>query len=86
MLYACGPNQSTSGGCPVDRSEISRVETYLRQKFGNDTIAVDALGRDDESAEISIGGEFIGVLYKDEDEGEVSFAFHMAIIDKDLPG
>lgn len=70
----------------MDRSEISRVETYLRQKFGNDTIAVDALGRDDESAEISIGGEFIGVLYKDEDEGEVSFAFHMAIIDKDLPG
>lgn len=69
----------------MDRSEISRVETYLRRKFGNDTISVDAAGRDDESAEISIGGEFIGILYRDEDEGEVSFAFHMAIIDKDLP-
>ncbi len=69
----------------MDRSEVSRVETYLRRKFGNDTISVDPSGRDDESAEVSIGGEFIGVIYKDDDEGEVSFAFHMAIIDKDLP-
>lgn len=69
----------------MDRSEISRVEKYLRGKFGNDTISVDAAGRGDDSAEVSIGGEFIGIIYKDDDEGEISFAFHMAIIDKDLP-
>jgi hypothetical protein len=69
----------------VNRLEIVRVEKYLREKFSNDTISIDATGRNDDSAEVSLGKEFIGVLYKDEDEGEVSYAFHMAVIDKDLP-
>ncbi|MEE8534508.1 MAG: DUF3126 family protein, partial [Kiloniellales bacterium] len=29
--------------------------------------------------------EFIGVIFRDEDEGEVSYAFNMAILDEDLP-
>lgn len=69
----------------MNRSEIARVEKYLREKFNNDTISIDGAGRDDDSAEVSLGKEFIGVLYKDDDEGEVSYAFHMAVIDKDLP-
>ncbi len=34
---------------------------------------------------MNIGDEFIGVIFKDEDEGEVSYAFNMAILDIDLP-
>lgn len=69
----------------MDRSEIARIETYLRSKFKNETITIDAAGRGDGSAEVSIAKEFIGVIFKDDDEGEVSYAFHMAIIDEDLP-
>ena len=29
--------------------------------------------------------EFIGLVYKDEDEGEISYQFQMAIIEADLP-
>jgi len=32
-----------------------------------------------------LGEEFIGVVYRDEDEGEVSYAFNMAILEMDLP-
>jgi hypothetical protein len=41
----------------------------------------------DGSVEVSLGQEFIGVIYRDvdEDDGEVSYAFHMAILEMDLP-
>ena len=32
-----------------------------------------------------IGEEFIGVIYRDEDDGEVSYDFNMAILAYDLP-
>ena len=35
-------------------------------------------------AEVYIKNEFVGTLYRDEDEGEVSFDFNMSIIDIDL--
>ena len=35
-------------------------------------------------AEVYIGSEFIGTLYRDEDEGELSYDFNMSIIDIDL--
>ena len=35
--------------------------------------------------EVYLDDEFIGVMYRDEDEGEVSYAFNMAILEIDLP-
>ena len=32
-----------------------------------------------------MGDEFIGVLYRDEDGGEVSYDLHIIILDEDLP-
>jgi len=69
----------------VDKNEISRVQTYFRSLFKLDTISVQARPNKDDSVEVSIDGEFIGVLFRDEDEGEVSYAFNMAILDIDLP-
>jgi hypothetical protein len=34
---------------------------------------------------VFIGEEFIGVIYRDEDDGEVSYDFNMAILAYDLP-
>jgi hypothetical protein len=35
--------------------------------------------------EVAIAGEFIGVLHRDEDEGEVSYALSISILEEDLP-
>ena len=35
--------------------------------------------------EVHIGGEFVGVLFKDEEDGEISYAFNKAILEMDLP-
>jgi hypothetical protein len=67
----------------VNRFEILRLESYLREKFGNPHIALNN-PRNDGSVEVNIGTEFIGVIYRDDEDGEVSYAFHMAIIETDL--
>tara|TARA_R110000850_G_scaffold31779_1_gene87199 strand:+ start:65 stop:277 length:213 start_codon:yes stop_codon:yes gene_type:complete len=69
----------------LDKTEIKRVESYLRQKFQLPSIIVRQRPQKDDSAEVHIGEEFIGVLFKDTDEGETSYAFNMAILDIDLP-
>ena len=38
----------------------------------------------DDSAEVYIGEEFIGVIFRDEEDGELSYNFSMAILDIDL--
>ncbi len=64
--------------------ELKKVEVYLRRLFGNDTIRVKARPRKDDSAEVFVGEEFIGVLYRDDEEEELSYNFSMAILDIDL--
>jgi hypothetical protein len=69
----------------VTRSEIWRLEKYLRNLFRLDTITVVERPKQQDSVEVHIGGEFVGVLFKDEEDGEISYAFNMAILDMDLP-
>ncbi len=40
--------------------------------------------RKNDSAELYLNDEFLGPVYKDEDEGELSYNFSMAILDVDL--
>jgi hypothetical protein len=70
---------------PVTRSEIWRLEKYLRNLFRLDTITVVERPKQQDSVEVQINGEFIGVLFRDEEDGEISYAFNMAILDMDLP-
>lgn len=68
----------------MNDSELKSVEKYLRRKFGNDKISLKDRTQTDESVEVSVDGEFIGVIFRDEEDDEVSYAFHMAILEIDL--
>ena len=68
----------------MTREEIIRVETYLRRKFRLDTIEVRQRPNKDDSAEVHIGDEFIGVLFRDDEDGDLSYNFSMSILDFDL--
>lgn len=65
--------------------ESTRLQAYLQQKFGNPGLSLRARSQTTDSVEVLLNGEFIGVLYKDEDEGETSYDFNMAILEMDLP-
>jgi len=68
----------------VTRDEILKLERYLKNMFRVPELQVRQRPRKDDSAEVFIGEEFIGVIFRDEDEGETAYQFQMAILDFDL--
>jgi hypothetical protein len=68
----------------VTKDEIGRIEKYLRKTFGAKNLTVRARPKKDDSAEVYIGEDFIAVLFREEEEGEVSYQFQMAILELDL--
>ena len=68
----------------MNNDEIIRVQTYLRLKFQNDMLTLKR-GAKDDMVEVFMEDEFIGTLFRDDEEGEISYAFNMAILEFDLP-
>lgn len=63
--------------------EIAKVQRYLQQKFGQPSLTLRTRKTGD-SVEVLLNGEFLGVIYKDEEDGDISYDFNMAILDMDL--
>jgi hypothetical protein len=68
----------------IDATEIPTLQRYLQTKFKNDGFALKMRDRAKDSVEVILNGEFIGVIYKDEEDGETSYDFNMAILNEDL--
>ncbi|MFN4011915.1 DUF3126 family protein [Pannonibacter sp.] len=64
--------------------EIKKLEAYLRRKFNLPAIKLQARPRKDDSAEVYIGEEFIGVVFRDDEDDDLSWSFQMAILEMDL--
>jgi hypothetical protein len=70
----------------LDREEILRLESYLRKLFQLQTIEIRQRPQKQDSAEVYIGDEFIGVIFRDDEDEDLSYNFQMAILDYDLQG
>lgn len=68
----------------MDKTELAKIEKFMRRTFASEGIRVAARPRKADSAEVFVGEEFIGVLSVDEEDGDRSFNFHMAILAEDL--
>jgi len=62
--------------------EIKKLDAYFKRTFQNPSLSVKARPRKTDSCELYIGDEFLGLIYKDEEEGDYNFS--MAILDVDL--
>jgi len=69
----------------MTRSEVARVQSYLRKTFGNNGIEIDMPEKTGQPVEVRVDSEFIGVLHRDDEEGEVSYSMMMSILEEDLP-
>jgi hypothetical protein len=65
-------------------TEIAKVTNYLRKTFNNNKIDIATPTKRGAPVEMRVGDEFIGVLHRDEDEGEVSYALQIVILEEDL--
>ncbi|MGQ7794532.1 DUF3126 family protein [Faunimonas sp. B44] len=68
----------------MKKEELAKIEKYFRRLFQNDTIQIKTRPRKDDSAEVFVGEEFVGLLYRDDEDDDLSYNFSMAILDYDL--
>lgn len=68
----------------ISQQELQKVQNYLQSKFGNRNISLRIRERAADSMEVLINGEFIGIIYKDEEDGDISYDFNMAILAMDI--
>jgi hypothetical protein len=68
----------------VDLQEVKKLDAYLKKLFGNQRIRVVPRPKKDDSAEVYVGDEFVGVLFVDDEDDDRSYNFQMAILGSDL--
>jgi hypothetical protein len=65
-------------------AELPKIQAYLERKFGTRGFALKMRERAQDSAEVLLNGEFLALVYKDDEDGEVSYDLNMAIFLEDL--
>ncbi|MHA0899411.1 MAG: DUF3126 family protein [Candidatus Liberibacter solanacearum] len=63
--------------------EIKKISAYLKKMFGSG-ISVQLRANQSDSVEVLMNSEFIGLIYRNNDEGEISYHFAMSILEEDL--
>ncbi len=64
--------------------ELAKLSAYFRKTFNNPALVVKARPKQKDSGEVYVGEDFLGVIFRDEEDGELSYNFSMAILDFDL--
>lgn len=85
LLFLCKkrPIKTVYGDDRVKPEEIKKLDAYFKRTL-NPQIVVKARPRKNDSAEVYLGEEFLGVVYIDDEDGDRSYNFSMAILDVDL--
>ena len=68
----------------MDKTELAKIERYLRQKFANSTLKIVGRPKKSDSADLYLGEEQIGTISVDDEDGDRSFILTMPILDVDL--
>lgn len=67
----------------MNPDDIRKLDAYFKRVI-NPQAVVKARPRKDDSAEVYLGEEFLGLVYLDDEDGDRSYNFSMAILDVDL--
>ena len=68
----------------MQKEELLKLNSFFKKLFHDTNISIKARFNKEDSAEVYRGEEFLGVIYRDEEDGELSYNFSMAILDVDL--
>ncbi|MEQ1785197.1 MAG: DUF3126 family protein [Hyphomonadaceae bacterium] len=64
---------------------VKRIQAYLQRTL-NPGLTLAARPRVNDSVEVTLAGEHLGLVYLIEDEGETSYQLEMTILQEDLEG
>ena len=68
----------------MDRITLKKIENFFKQKFNNKKIKIEGRANKNDSADVLIDNEFIGVIFEDNEDGDNCFQFNMTILNEDL--
>ena len=68
----------------MDRITLKKIENFFKLKFNNKKIKIEGRVNKDDSAEVLIDDEFIGVVFEDNEDGDTCYQFNMTILSEDL--
>ena len=68
----------------MDTFEIKKISDYFNKQFKSKNFSLKIDKNNQDSAEVYYNDEFLGLIYKDDEDGEVAYQFHMTIFDEDL--
>ena len=77
----------TLGDASTTEPDVKKLDAYLKRKFDNERIRVVPRLKKQDSAEVYVGEEYIGVLFFDEKDPRSSyFELPILALDLDEPG
>ena len=68
----------------MNHPEIIKLQKFMQLKFNNKNIDVRPRAKLNDSVEVFIGDESIGLIHVDDEDGDKSYIFNMSILDIDL--
>ena len=68
----------------MDRIKIGKIQNYLRTSLGSKNIKVEGRENKLDSADVTINGDFVGVIFEDNEDGDTCYHFNMTILDLDI--
>ena len=64
--------------------ELINIRNYLNKIFNTQEFVVKKRKSIDDSCEVYLNDEFLGLIYKESEDGEDDYQFHMTILKEDL--
>ena len=68
----------------MDDIKLQKIQNYLNNLFKTEHFVVKKRKNINDSFEIYIKDEFLGLIYEEIDENDKAYQFHMTILDEDL--
>ena len=68
----------------MDRITLKKIENFFKQKFNNKKIKIEGRANKNDSADVLIDNEFIGVVFEDNEDGDICYQFNMTVLSEDL--
>lgn len=68
----------------MNAEEIGRLETYFKKLFNSEKVELRRAPKIDDMVELHKDDEFIGTVYRDAEDGDVSYQVNIAVLDIDL--
>ena len=68
----------------MDEQKLQKIQDYLNRIFKTDNFVTKKRKNIEDSCEIYIGDEFLGLIYEEIEENETAYQFHMTILGEDL--